>query len=243
MTTYGPRDYLEPTTTVEGEYPHVREVTRHPAFGMVAASRVSGKSNLFGSHVGHDGFIKLTVKRGYVSSDLGRDWYHAREQLIEISLSEAQWVGLVSRMNIGEGVPCTINWTEKDGYMPNISAVEKAAEKLNKDIEQVIRDNERDAAEAIAALREVLKKLPKKDYADALGRVERINEQGARNRLFHAKQLNEMSEKLVTEAKIEIDAMLDGAVNKFGLESIQQLSQLMAADPTTAIKLLGKNED
>lgn len=71
-------------TTPESEHPWNRVetpvVTReglrgekhtHPAFGTISASRVRGQANLFGSNVGHSGFVKISIH----PAEMYRDGY------------------------------------------------------------------------------------------------------------------------------------------------------------------------
>ena len=68
----------------------------HPAFGMARFSRVSGDNRLYGSAVRHQHFISLCIMRGSYQHDLGRDWYHGGEELIEVFLSASQFAEMLT---------------------------------------------------------------------------------------------------------------------------------------------------
>src|SRR4051812_19636627 len=86
---------------------------RHPAYGMIGASRVNwagNGTNLFGSDFRHRNTVRIQIHGADVRRDLSHDWIHAdsRRSLVEVELSEAQWAGFVSTLNVGDGVACTI---------------------------------------------------------------------------------------------------------------------------------------
>ena len=85
----------------------------HPAWGMVEFSRVEhgGPCRLFGSSLtNHGTTIILRVWEASRKHDCGQDWYHGsiRKELIAVEMSAAQFAGLLTTMNVGNGVPCTI---------------------------------------------------------------------------------------------------------------------------------------
>lgn len=218
----------------------------HPAFGTIIASRVSGKANLFGSNVGHSGFVKISIHPAEMYRDgYSEDIHGSLSVIAEVWLSEAQWVSLISRMNVGSGTPCTIRqYGQGTGQVrcPHIADPELAADRLKGRVAELEERNLRQVDRQIAEIRELCEGLPKKK-AEAIMRAASLMSQHLRaNHEFAGKTLREYTEKLTAEAKVEIDAMMTDAVSRFGLESIQQLGQVLASDPSKAMKLLS-NED
>jgi hypothetical protein len=93
---------------------------RHPAYAQISAARVSGTAYLYGSDFVHHHYVTLKIARSERLRAL-HDWYHAREDYIEVALSEAQWATFVSSLNVGEGAPCTLAYLQ-DHYPPTIPA-------------------------------------------------------------------------------------------------------------------------
>jgi hypothetical protein len=94
----------------------------HPAYGMIGASRVSGGAYLYGSDFRHQHWMTIRIHHGrLLRSDLSYDHYMAEGQIIEVELSEAQWATFVSAANVGDGVPCTINWVVGEGFLPELT--------------------------------------------------------------------------------------------------------------------------
>lgn len=233
------REDIEPT--VEQQNKHgFRNVARHPAFGVISASRINGSKNLFGSNVGHSGFIRITIRRAEMIDYEGiHSHLMGNEYIAEVDLSEAQWVALVSRMNHGEGTPCTITMTETNYHVPQIKHVPKAEELLHKKAEELGAIVGRRADERAERLRKLItERVPKKEQQKALIDLDLVLSDSTASGEFFKKVLRETAEKLTTEARIEIDAMLNGAITNLGLESAQQLGAILAADPKKAILLI-----
>ena len=95
----------------------------HPAFGMIGIFRTSGQRHLFGSPLErHNGYVTLRVRHAErFSSGHGSDSFFGRSQIINVVLSEAQFAQLITNWNQGEGVPCTLDWTEKGGPVARLA--------------------------------------------------------------------------------------------------------------------------
>lgn len=101
------RDIVEPTTKDE-KGPLGGTVSTHPAFAQIAVHRVSGRTNLYDSDFGHNAFVTISVRRSELHRSLSQDWHMADSELIEVAMSESQWATFVSSINMGSGVPCTL---------------------------------------------------------------------------------------------------------------------------------------
>jgi hypothetical protein len=103
--------------------------TKHPTFGVVGLSRVTGNVRLFSSHMEtNSSFIKLTVKRAEHKFHLGQTWIHGGDHLCEVYLSPAQFAQLLTDMNHNDGVPCTIRYVKGEpdpGEVPEMPSEHK----------------------------------------------------------------------------------------------------------------------
>jgi hypothetical protein len=87
---------------------------KHPSFGMVSFSRCYGTNRrLFQSHVKNMTTVRLRIKQASVKHSLHQDHTYGEESLIEVELSPAQFAELLTSMNVGDGVPCTINYVNE----------------------------------------------------------------------------------------------------------------------------------
>jgi len=111
------REIEEPKLVKED---HHGKSYEHPAFGQIRASRVSGHAVLYGSDFVHQGFVTITISTSQLQRTLAREWYFGKSEVIEVALSEAQWATFVSSMNMGSGVPCTIERQAGVGLIPGL---------------------------------------------------------------------------------------------------------------------------
>lgn len=199
---------------------------KHDSFGMVGISHVSGNAVLVGSEFQHQHFVSLHITRAEKHRDLSREWWFGREELIEVWLSEAQFVELISRPNIGQGVPCTLRRVDGE-TMPDPPQPKPMRERFRKDLKEDckacvsdLRGATKELKTAIdegrigkAALREIARKLElaAKSIDDGIPFVE--------------KQFEEAMEATVHHAAAEIEATVTQTAIRLGLEQMRQLSK------------------
>jgi len=237
---------VEPPIVTKEEGPAGDTRHDHPAFATISASRISGSANLFGSNVGHQGFVKIDVH----AARMYRDGYSERihgsgKSYVEVWLSEAQWVSFVSRMNVGSGTPCTLrHYGTGEGmvFCPHIADPEKAAERMGGRISELHAKKLQDIAEQSTVIRELCEGLPARKRDAILRALGSMTQHLEANHKFAAETLREYKEQLVTESRVEFDAMLTDVVGRLGLQSVQQLGAVLAADPSKAMQLLSHDE-
>ncbi|ATS92316.1 hypothetical protein DLP05_126 [Stenotrophomonas phage vB_SmaS_DLP_5] len=238
------KNYEEPTVTFK-EGPTGGEEIRHPAFGKIWASRTNGRENLYGSNVGHDGYITLRIDESYMVRDGYSEHMFGGHHIIEVMLSEAQWVGLISRMNHGDGIPCTLSYRPQGQMMkvPRLPEPKKAVEKMEGMIDSMTEEHEKQAKASAAQLWELIeKRFPKSLHHDARIMLDRVVGQGKSTREFQKDRLTKVKERLVNESKVEIDAMLTNAISNLGVASIEQLGQILSANPEAAMQLIAHDK-
>lgn len=214
--------------------PHGRgSLETHPAYAVVRASRVSCSPGvvLFGSDFRHRQVIHLAVARADRRRDLSTDWVHHNlgQDLIQVALTEAQWATFVSSLNIGEGVPCTVEQVAGEP-VPGIAQVT--------DRRQQFRDELLDRLDVVKqALVDLGKQieaspLSGKKKADMASLLHTATMNLAGNLDFVAEQFDEHVEATVERAKAEIHGHIGSVLAKAGLK------QLAADMPTMALPML-----
>jgi hypothetical protein len=204
------REFERPTRSDGGMHYDYRE--NHPAYGMVGASRVSstpGRS-LFGSDFRHQHYVVITIRRAELVRGLASDSTFATQELIEVAISEAQWATFVSTMNVGHGVPCTLEYIAGEGYVPGIIPDTKRREQFNAEIQQ-------DLDESIAFMEEALTQAKTKAQREP---IERAISRLRSGLPFVAEQFDEHAEEMVEKAKTEVEAYLTSAIQRAGLAAL-----------------------
>lgn len=210
----------------------IERVIKHPSFATCRVSRVSGRANLFDSNIEHDGYITMTFSEAEKHEDQysGHVYGHGRT-ILEVAMTENQFVALVTRMNVGSGVPVTIQHRQT-GPMevtPAIGDFENSAERLRRMATEIDEGVRRQMAERIATLKGLLEGMPKKKAAEIESLIDLIVNQSMSNMDFGRNQITEHAEKKITEAMVEIDAHVTGLCTQLGVDSLRQLTQAAAS--------------
>ena len=207
----------EPSREAGGMHDDYAEI--HPAYAMIGASRTSGGATLAGSDFSHQAYMTIAIKRASLRRGHSSDHWFAGEEIIEVALSEAQWATFVSATNMGDGVPCTLHWTEQDGYLPRIVAITNRREQVNDEVKQAL-------AEAVAGLDDILS-------TPNITKAVREKAQRARMRLtdsvpYVVARADEHMENTIEHAKIEVEAYVVGMVQRAGIAALTGEKPILA---------------
>lgn len=192
----------------------------HESFGLVGLARWScgpEGTNLFGSSVRHNHVMSLTIRRARKYRELSRNWYSGdAAPLIEVQMSAEQFAELITTPNVGDGVPCTIAWTEgrQMASCPEISQRQIFQEELEGDLAEALRDvNE--IVEEVAQLR-AQKKIP----AGLAKRIELLGMHLNKNLPFINEQFTRAMDKTTVEAKAEVEGFVEHKLRSLGIEAL-----------------------
>ena len=194
----------------------VRET--HPAYGMIGASRVSGHAVLFGSDFTHQHFVTLRISEAEMHRDLSRDWPHAGRQLIEVSMSEAQWAAFVSSLNMGDGVQCTLERVGGE-VIPGLPHPTARHDQFKDELTRALLDGNAALAEAVDMLKQMGGERSK--AGAVLDRVERAIRAFGDSMPWVAKQFGEHMEDVTEKARIEIGAHALSVITRTGLAALK----------------------
>ena len=211
-------EYKEIERTVEEQGTSMeRETYRHPAFGMIGFSRVSGGENeLFGSSVKHNDRIVMKLKHGEQDRHLHIDNYYGHGLIAEVEMSYSQFAECITAMNVGDGVPCTIRYTEKDGYIPAIAENNSKREQFRNEFSNTILKAMEQVQDQINEIQKSLddkKNLGVKDSKEMISKLQQVKYNIGSNLDFCVKQFDEQMEKTTLDAKGEIEAFCQNKIN------------------------------
>lgn len=205
------------------------EPERHPSYGQISVSRVSGHSALFGSPFNHQHYLTISIGRSTRHRNLGHDRHYGgfRGELVEVALSEAQWSHFVSGVGVGMGVPCTLRYVggQEQENCPEQSEINR----FHDDIEKDVKNATKFMADAMAKMTALADdkaptKEKRKEALAALVKAGRALEDSAP---FIARQLHERMDVVVNEAKTEVEAYVLRTIVDSG---VQKLAELNAKD-------------
>lgn len=198
----------------------------HEAYGMVGFSRCQGNPRLFKSDIRGGNYITLTIRTASVDHHLSRDWVYGEKELIEVYLSPNQFAELLTTMNYGSGVPCTINHFngKRMEKIPDRDSEEKIIsdgfEKRMRDLSASMKNDIKELSD----LFENKKTLSKEDKRNIEWKFKSIVQEVENNFPFVLNQFQESVGKTVVQAKAEIEAQVSSVIHKTGLDSLKSLS-------------------
>lgn len=204
------------------------EILKHPSYGMVQFSRVTGGNRrLFGSALeGHNHRIELRIFEAemHIDHDLHMERPYAKGQIVEVALSAAQFAELITTMNSGSGVPCTITRRMGIGGVEEPPAVAVESTNVRTDFAAkmaALRPDLKDRAQAVLDLLPAsLSKGTRRQIEIALGNiVDRV----AGNATFALDQFQEAAERVSATVKAEIDAVVTHVVQATGIEALREM--------------------
>lgn len=208
----------------DGAFHHDDFKETHPAYAMIGAHRVSSMPGTFlaGSDFRHQHFVEITVRPAQMARGLGSDRYHSDgRQYIQVALSEAQWASFVSSMNVGDGIPCTLE--QRDGpdgweFIPGIAPITDRREQLRTEVRDNLDTAQRMLHEVIDEIN--ASTLSVKGKQALIDRVTRAQQELGSNLDFVANQFDKHAEKTMERARVEINAMVTAAIHSAGLTSL-----------------------
>jgi hypothetical protein len=188
----------------------------HPAYGMIAVGRAQSTGHaLAGSDFIHHGYMSLRIAPAMLDRGLSSDhWHTSGRRYIEVALSYAQWATLVSAINLGDGVPCTVEWVDDCGVeSPEIPGIEHQPSMRRSQLNDEVIETLRDALTKIDAIRA---KVP----AARQRELDLVKQEIESNLPFVARSFDEHAEETIEKAKIEAEAYLTGALIRAGMSSL-----------------------
>lgn len=200
------------------------EVTEtHPAFGMISLCRTTCNppAVLFGSAVRHGYYISLTIKEAQRIANQSHDWYFGRKELIRVTISGTQLGDMLSSMNVGDGVPCTIERFngESRPQIEEFSTVQAEAQaQMSNQLDRLFEKSK----VALDKARSIIEKgAPKKaDKEELLYLLTQLSHGIGSNIKFAGKCFDEKVEKMVTQAKGEVEAFISNKIQSAGLQAL-----------------------
>lgn len=207
-----------------------REKYTHPSYGQIRFSRVSGKNRFYGSELEQQNYISLEIHGSEIERDLSKEWYYNRKLITRLRLSSNQFAELITSMNIGSGVPCTLefyNETKTDA-LPDL---DNRKEFLHRKFQDRMDEFSTTLKENQERAKELTKKktLSKADQHELLLLIEKLTQEVSSNIPFFAKCFQENMDEIVQEAKTEIESAVQHKITTLGLEELHKQNNLLIA--------------
>ncbi len=205
------------------------EKNTHESYGQIHFSRTQGRENFYGSELPQEHYITMEVSNSEIIRSLSCDRYHTTGlPLIKIRLSSGQFSELITSMNSGSGVPCTIERLvgKKVADLPQQESrkefVHREFQERMKMFAKTIKEKQARAAELVKK-----KSLSKEDIRELTIHLDWLSQEITSNIPFFAEQFQETMDKVVFEAKTEVENAIQHKISVMGLEALHSENKLL----------------
>lgn len=207
------------------------------SWGMIGAARVScsGREH-FQSDVKNTNYITLTIKQAKKSRELKRDWVMGDEIICQVSLTPLQWADMLTNMNVGDGVPCTIEFTQRDGSVPYKPEPKR--------LDTILCERSEEIDSAVSAVQEVQQKI--KDLVSGRRLSKTIGDEllhklaqsvsifESNGSAFAKTRATEEIASMVVQAKAAVGAYIDDKIYQTGLTELARQKGLLLTDSSNS---------
>jgi ElaB/YqjD/DUF883 family membrane-anchored ribosome-binding protein len=203
-------------------------IFKHESFGQLAFHRihVGGGKALYGSTLIHSEVIRMTLTRSQQSRSLHENRYFPREILFEVDLSPLQFAELITKMNVGSGIPVTlyrIMGKQLNQCLPKDERVlftEEFQQRINKVTAAAQTLIEK--ADELLSQKTPLKASEKSELKNLLATIQMELKS---NMQFTSTMFQETVEQAVSDGKQEIETFWKGLVEQLGVQQLAEKSK------------------
>lgn len=199
-----------------------KETKKHPSYGNIGVSRISGRTHLFGTDVEHQHFIEVRISECEHMRSLSNDWYHPGREIISVWMTEMQWAEFVSSFNQGGGTPVTLRHVQGK-TIEELPKPEPVTSTFQREVNRTANESLTSLKSAVEKLRAALvpkAKTPNKTELSAmLSDLEGSLLQFTNSLPFVEKQFTESMEHKMSEAKTAFDGYITHRLRELGLEA------------------------
>ncbi len=213
---------------------------KHPSYAMASFSHRQGSPKLFHSALEHHyNYVTLSIKTAtLLRGDTGDRLYGPiHGDLIEVDFSSAQFAELLTTMNIGMGVACTLH-SYNNKAIPRPPDIDSQTENLRAEFKDRAREFTKEILKETESVETLLNKptLNKADRAKILCVLQRVSQELGQNMPFFVEMYQEATEKVATAAKAEIEGFMVGAVRQAGLAALAAGQVQVTPPPQLPVK-------
>lgn len=201
------------------------EAERKASYGTIIFNRAhTTAATLFGSNIKHNEMITLEINHASVKRDLHSDWVHDENTIVSVEMSYSQFAEAISSFGMHPGVPVTIRYTEKDGYIDDRPEFANKRVQLNKELKEQMDNVSSITRNAYKSVADILNKkgsVTKDDKQQILHIMNELANAMPNTEYMYDQMIEEM-DKVVLEAKNEIEAFTKRRIETIANNAIAQ---------------------
>lgn len=207
-----------------------KERYKHPSFGQISFSRVSGRDHFYGSELEQDHYITMTLLSSEVERTLTKDWYFASGvPLAQVRMSSAQFSELITSLNMGSGACCTIEMIDGK-QIAKLPFQESRKEFVHRKFSDRMSEFAKTLKEKQLKAKEIVlkKNISKADVRDLEMHLDFLTQEISNNIPFFMETFQETMDEVVLEAKQEVENAIQHKINILGLAELHQQNKLIS---------------
>lgn len=192
----------------------------HPAFGVISASRITGRCKLNDTDYNVSTYIEVRIKTAKVRRRLSGWWHHEDYSVCTVQLSEVQWASFISSLNTMP-VPCTIH-SSYGNRLPRIKEELSTEQDLyRKELEKYMSQAKIGLEMAVNIIKDPANKIPKKLVGELVSILTTTHHNTGSNLEFVKKQFDEHIEQKTSHAKTDINQYTYSLLNHLGIKLLK----------------------
>lgn len=208
----------------------------HESHGLIQFSRIQGSpGNLFGTPIKPHAFIRMTLSEGHAWHSTSDDRYHDGRIIAETWMSETQFAEMVTTMNIGTGVPCTLHRYRDGGKLkecepcpPFGSAAKRTRQQFQDELEEAVEEMKEAEAALCKEVDESRLSVAKKGaIKEQIRRMVRLFTDSAP---FVMERVEDHGQTVAQIAKAELTAYASNLAQLTGIETLKGQTLIEGAD-------------
>ena len=200
----------------------------HESFGQISFTRtVGGNTNFYGSELPQDHYISLEIHHSEIERELTQDRYYNKGQILRLRMSSGQFSELITSMNSGTGIPCTIERLQGK-KIESIPVLESRKDFVHRKFEDRMKEFAVKLKTKQDRVKELSNKktLSKEDQKELNWTVEWITQEVTSNIPFFAKCFQETMDDVVFEAKLEVENAIQHKISVLGLNALHEENRM-----------------
>lgn len=201
----------------------------HESFGQISFTRtVGGNTNFYGSELPQDHYISLEIHHSEIERELTQDRYYNKGQILRLRMSSGQFSELITSMNSGTGIPCTIERLQGK-KIESIPVLESRKDFVHRKFEDRMKEFAVKLKTKQDRVKELSNKktLSKEDQKELNWTVEWITQEVTSNIPFFAKCFQETMDDVVFEAKLEVENAIQHKISVLGLNALHEENRML----------------
>lgn len=205
------------------------ETETHESFAQISFTRtVGGNTNFYGSELPQDHYISLEIHHSEIKRELTQDRYFNKGQILRLRMSSGQFSELITSMNTGTGIPCTLERLHGKKIEP-IPTLESRKDFVHRKFEDRMKEFAVKLKTKQDRVKELSNKktLSKEDQKELNLTVEWITQEVTSNIPFFAKCFQETMDDVVFEAKLEVENAIQHKISVLGLNALHEENKLL----------------